>query len=1222
MQEETFTHVSHPSEPQLKAFAAGELSADVAAQLERHLVSCATCGSRFDALSLQGDPLVARLRVAKPTASADDTTSLRPASEEWTGIASPASGRRMSGEPSKDEFPAIGNYEMLEKIAQGGMGVVFKARHRKLDRIVALKRILSGELADAQDVERFYEEARAAANLRHPNIVAIHEIGEMEGQPFFAMDFIEGESLAAKLREKPMEGREAAELLAQVAAAVQYAHEQKIIHRDLKPANILVDRQGRPHVTDFGLAKRSDSQRELTVTGQVLGTPSYMPPEQASGELGQIGPASDVYALGAILYAMLIGRAPFAAANVSEVLRQVLGQEPVAPRQLNPDIDADLETICLKCLEKEPGRRYSSAQELVEELRRYLRQEPILARPVSAVEHGWRWCKRNPVIASLATCVALILITATGVAWYLASWAMGENDVAQRRLTEIERINDTVFGIFEDFDISKIKQGSAPVEAVLAERLAEAGRKLDSEAIHDPLVMAKLKNRLGMTLGSLGLSQDAEKLFNDAHEIYVEHLGRDHPETLMTMSNLAGAYHAAGDLQRAESLMEETFKAMQERLGSDHPTTLTCASNLATFYQDAGDLKRALRLYEETLRKRRESLGPDDPDTLITMNNLASAYLAARDLKNALPLFEETLRKRREKLGPSHHYTLVSMNNLALAYQDAGDLKHALPLCEETLRISQEKLGPYHPDTLAMMNTLAVVYRAGGDYKRALPLCEEGLQRTREKLGPDHPTTLTAMGNLASAYEVAGNLKQALPLFEEALQKRRKTLGPDHPDTLMSMNNLALAYQEASDFKRALSLHEEALSRSQKQFGSDHPDTLMSKNNLASAYQAAGDLERALPLFEETLRMSREKVGSDHPHTLATMNNLADAYQAAGDHKRALALYEECFTGRMAKLGTDHPDTVWTTNSLARAYKATGDSARALALDEKLLQAKQKKLGTDHPDTLTSMNNLALAYQAAGDFKHALPLFEETLQRKRTTLGPDDPSTLRSIFNVAFAYQVAGKSELALPLLEEFLKLRRKRLQAGLPDAGVTINNLAALCRKLGQEDEANALAWRLQDGVVSQFVADKGDRLLTFGSADWKDYDIELEAKLDQDGGEFGICLHVQSDNMAIACFGGFNNSAHVLLRKQKDGIGVAGEKVAGKLESGKWYKARIEVRGEEITALLDGKKLYTQKIAGLDHGKVGLRTQATTAQFRSLRITDKDGKVIQDGFAVLSSR
>jgi WD40 repeat protein len=403
---------------------------------------CPQCGRPLSADAPGGLCLscLARLGAAGPPPPTGDETLVLPPTPGGSGT-----------------IRYFGDYELLEELGRGGMGVVYRARQVSLDRPVAVKMILAGPYASEEFLLRFRSEAETIAQLRHAGIVGIYEVGEHEGQPYYAMEYVPGPTLAEQVRSGPLPPREAAWMLAAVARAIQHAHDLGVLHRDLKPSNILLDEHGQPHVTDFGVAKRLGDDPGFTLTGQTLGTPAYIPPEQISARRGAVTVRSDVYALGAILYHLLTGRAPFRGETPADALRAVVEQEPPAPRSRNPAIPSDLETICQRCLAKEPARRYASAAALAEDLDRWLEGRPIQARPVRLPERAWLWARRQPALAALSALLSLSLMG--GLAGVIWEWRVAEH---HRQQAESAR--------------GTMQKTSARLQAQEAERLFTAGQ--------------------------------------------------------------------------------------------------------------------------------------------------------------------------------------------------------------------------------------------------------------------------------------------------------------------------------------------------------------------------------------------------------------------------------------------------------------------------------------------------------------------------------------------------------------------------------------------------------------------------------------------------------------------------------------------------------------------------------------------------------------------------
>jgi serine/threonine protein kinase/tetratricopeptide (TPR) repeat protein len=396
---------------------------------------CARCVLKT-ALAMPLDPVAGVDSSAVASAKADDPGSV----DKLSRGDAPAAPERKKEARAAELLGELGDYELLEEIGRGGQGVVFRARQKSLNRTVALKVISLGQWASKAHLKRFRLEAEAAASLEHPGIVPIHEVGERDGSCYFSMQFIEGGQLDEVVRREPMPIRRAVELIAKVARTVHYAHEHGILHRDIKPGNILLDQKGEPHLTDFGLARLVETESTVTRTLEVLGTPSYMAPEQAAANNTQLTSATDVYGLGAVLYQLLTGHPPFAGGTTYETIKLLLETDPRQPRQLNPKIDRDLSTICLKCLEKDPQRRYPSALALSEDLERWLKHEPIQARRTGIFTRGKKWVQRNPTSALLAASL-VVLAAATG-------WIIWKSELIRQPLTTgiavlpFENLND------------------------------------------------------------------------------------------------------------------------------------------------------------------------------------------------------------------------------------------------------------------------------------------------------------------------------------------------------------------------------------------------------------------------------------------------------------------------------------------------------------------------------------------------------------------------------------------------------------------------------------------------------------------------------------------------------------------------------------------------------------------------------------------------------------
>jgi serine/threonine protein kinase/tetratricopeptide (TPR) repeat protein len=846
----------------------------------------------------------------------------------------------------------LGDFRILREVGRGGMGVVYEAEQLSLRRRVALKVLPYAGMLDPRQLLRFQNEAQAAACLHHTNIVPVHFVGCERGVHFYAMQLIDGQTLAALIRQlrQPDAAREPAppasegttayqpppgdlatptELVAaqvtlstggpgrgreyfrkvaglgvQAAEALDHAHQAGIVHRDIKPANLMLDVRGNLWVTDFGLAQLQQGEANLTLTGELVGTLRYMSPEQALAKRVVIDHRSDIYSLGATLYELLTLRPAFDGKDRQQLLRQIAFEEPPRLRRLDRSIPAELETIVLKAMEKNPADRYTTALELADDLRRWLSDQPIQARRPSLPQRARKWLRRHPAVVRSVMLMVLLAAgaSATG-AWLL--WQEKEQtrrekdradqarDSAEKRLAQIEKGNDILGSVFRELNPNAEEQGEPELRVQLGERLEQAARLLEGEAVGDPLIVARLQDVLGRSLHALGQYDKAFPLLEKARQTREAELGPDHPDTLLSKNNLAVLFLDSGKYKLAEALFQEVLHAQMARLGADHPDTLNSKSNLASLYQFQGKFERAEALYKEALQARTARLGADHSDTLASKANLASLYQFQGKYERAEALYKEVLQARTAKLGPNHPHTLQSKNNLAALFSDQGKYDRAEALHMEVLQARTARLGPNHPHTLNSKNNLALVYYHQGKEERAEALFREVVQAWTAKRGADHPKSLLSKYNLARVYQVQNKYDQAEMLFQEVLQAQTASQEANHPDTLNSKHSLAVLYQARGKYDRAEALLREVLEARTARLGADHPDTLNNKNSLAVLYWRTHRLNQSVPLFEEVVRGRKAKLGADHPNTLQSIFNLAVNYRDAGRLDEAVALLDE-----------------------------------------------------------------------------------------------------------------------------------------------------------------------------------------------------------------------------------------------------------------------------------------------------------------------------------------
>jgi tetratricopeptide (TPR) repeat protein len=793
---------------------------------------------------------------------------------------------RAGARPAAAVYPrTFGKYELLEEIGCGGMGVVYKARQHGLDRLVALKMILGGRWASELDLKRFQREVEAAANLDHPHIVPVHEVGEEDGRQYFSMKLIDGGGLDQQLAHYGGDPQAAARLVAAVARAVHHAHERGILHRDLKPSNILLDAAGQPHVTDFGLARRVEVDSTLTQSGALVGTPSYMAPEQTSGVRGAITTATDVYGLGALLYTLLCGRPPFQGDSVLETLEQVRTREPQPPSVSNPQISRDLQTICLKCLRKEASERYASAEELADDLERWLAGKPITARPPTMWERAAKWTRRHS--AAVAASMGVLMVMVIGLAAAL---------IVIARTRDVAR---------EQRRIALGKSREADSERRRAEQRAKQAREA-VDTMYTQVAEKWLKQQPQL--------EPVQRDFLLRALAFYEELAREPGAEAGIRREIANAYRRVGDIHTRlgqHSAAVPAFRqalASAKRLAAEFPEVSEYQSDLAEVQASLADLHRSTGLMEEALAGYREAqelrakLAASQPATAGYRKDLAATHLSLGDLLTVMGRFvdaEPELRRALEindrlaaeiaddpayrRFAADGHVKLGRLLHRSGRIEEAEAATRKALALAEALYADFPNVPEYRQGLATSLNALTAIMDVKGQAKESVAYLRRSLT-IFVRLAADFPKVpeyryrvAVAHGNLGIELFRDGRPKEAEDDFRQSL-KTSDRLIQDYPSVpeyrehhLVVLQNLALILAEDGRKKEAEQVELEVVEGREK-LVTEFPgipryrwNLAMASSNLGFTLSATGQWGAAERAFRRAIE-TYEKLAADSPN--------------------------------------------------------------------------------------------------------------------------------------------------------------------------------------------------------------------------------------------------------------------------------------------------------------------------------------------------------------------
>ncbi len=974
----------------------------------------------------------------------DDDTATSEMGDPKRNDASAEFWERSDRNHLRADVPArIGSYRIAERIAAGGMGIVYRAQQDNPRRPVALK-VIRAELANERVLRRFDDEAQILGRLHHPNIAQIYEAGttatQSGTQPFFAMEYIEGQSLTHYASQHGMDTRRRLELMATICDAVHHAHQKGVIHRDLKPSNILVDRRGEPKVLDFGVARITDSDvsahtRETDV-GQLLGTLPYMSPEQVAADPGALDIRSDVYALGVILYELLSARLPYDVHNksVADAVRIIGEQEPTLLSHYSRGYRGDVDTIVAKALEKDKNRRYGTASELGEDIRRYLNNEPIVARPAGTLYQFQKFAKRHRafVTATAVVFIALIVgITATSVAMVRAQRAETQADQErilaerQRQIAESEALRaDRTYRFLENLLVSADPSVNKGDSLTVRDILDRSAQRIATEIADEPKTERAIRRTIGNTYQSLGLYANAVEQLRRASEL-CESVTAERV-CLEVRGELARAMIENDELDDAETLIRDAIDAIDRDLGTAHPAHAKHLVNLADLLRLKGDYPDALASAELAVQLRRTH--EDTPARLAqALTTLAGVKSAMGNLDEAESLYREALPLIRDARGKADSNLLTAMSNLASMYEKRGEYESAGDLMQQVLDMRRDLLPPGHPHIGNICNNLGFIRRVQSRWDDARALYEEALRIFIGQFGEDHFKVAAARNNLAGLMRDIGDHQAAIDLYGQVLETLKQKFGNQHPHVATTYNNIAVLHHDKREFEGAEHAFAAALAIQQEILDADHPKLAASHYNLAGVYFDQGKYAQAEEAHREALRIREKTFGASHVHTLKSSASIAHVLRETDRQAEAEDRYKDVLS-KFRQLQDEEPLAMASAMlGYAELLLDTHRPTDAMPLILKCIAIREQELPNGDWRISRARAFLGMAKHALDESAEAEQILTDALSRLESEIGVHAPENEDILQHLVQLFEASGREEQARTHRDKLADVRAKK---------------------------------------------------------------------------------------------------------------------------------------------------------------------------------------------------